>query len=216
MKDTGHGFVRAAVWGVCLLACTWLSLYAAESGVRPATPGAGTLADIRGAKSSHQLIPGDRVSVRVLQDADLNAEVMVDVDGNLNLQLLGDVRVVGLTLAAATKRIRDAYEKDYIYEPVISLSIVEYGKKRFTVIGAVNQPGDFLYRANQTVNILQAVGIAGGYSPKADPRKITVKRKVNGEEKVFKLDGRAMAREKDTVVFKIESNDIVSVGESIF
>ena len=164
----------------------------------------------------HRIIPGDRLEVKVAQDADLNSVVLVDLTGKVQLPLIGLVSVSGLQVDEAAERVRLAYQKDYIIEPTVTVSVSEYGQRRFTVIGRVNKPGDFLFRANKTVNVLQAIAIAGGYSPDADPRKITVKRKVDGREKVFRLNGREMASGQDVKVFDLQTGDIVSVGESLF
>ena len=200
-----------------ILSASVVALYAAES--LPSVVGnlsANALFEDEDQSESHRIISGDRLDVRVLQDADLDRIVMVDLQGRIQLSLIGGVKVAGLSVESATKKIRDAYQVDYIIDPTVSLSIVEYGKKRFTVIGAVKRPGDYLIRANQSINILQAIAIAGGYSAQADSRKITVKRTVAGKEIVQKVNGRNMAKESDVAVFKVFSNDIISVGQSLF
>ena len=164
----------------------------------------------------HRIIPGDRLDVKVAQDADLNTVALVDLAGMIRLQLIGNVAVGGLTTEEASEKVRLAYQKDYIIDPTISISIDTYGQQRFTVIGRVNRAGDFLFRANKSVNVLQAIAIAGGYSAEADPRKITVKRKVNGREEVYRLNGKEMAARQGVEVFAIKSGDIVTVGESLF
>ena len=202
--------------GCLVMALLLLVISVSASGAKAALSPADDVESGEREVRVHRIIPGDRLEVKVAQDADLNSVVLVDLTGKVQLPLIGTVSVSGLQVDEAAERVRLAYQKDYIIEPTVTVSVSEYGQRRFTVIGRGNKPGDFLFRANKTVNVLQAIAIAGGYSPDADPRKITVKRKVDGREKVFRLNGREMASGQDVKVFALQTGDIVSVSESLF
>ena len=64
--------------------------------------------------------------------------------------------------------------------------------------------------------LLQAIGMAGGYTRIADPGKIILKRITNGREQVFKLNGKKMAGNGATASFVVMPEDIITIGESIF
>jgi polysaccharide export outer membrane protein len=66
------------------------------------------------------------------------------------------------------------------------------------------------------MRLLQAIGMAGGYTRIADPGKITLKRTVNGKEGVFKLNAKRMASGDATSEFEVLPGDVITVGESLF
>jgi polysaccharide export outer membrane protein len=66
------------------------------------------------------------------------------------------------------------------------------------------------------MTLLQAIGMAGGYTRIGDPSKITLKRKSDGKESLLKLNAKRMAGEGASSTFEILPGDIITVGESIF
>jgi polysaccharide export outer membrane protein len=73
------------------------------------------------------------------------------------------------------------------------------------VYGEVNRPGNF--RLEQTMSVMQAVAVAGGYTLRASHRSITIQRR-NADGTTLKLSA------KPTDVLK--ENDVVYVEESLF
>ena len=71
-------------------------------------------------------------------------------------------------------------------------------------------------QGSNSITLLQAIGMAGGYTKIADPSNVTVKRKEGGGERVLKFNAKRMARGDDNNVFTIKSGDVISVGESLF
>jgi protein involved in polysaccharide export with SLBB domain len=104
--------------------------------------------------------PGDRLEVAVLGETELPAPVRVDESGAILAPLLGAVEVGGLTIAAATARLREAYvARGMLRDPQVSISLSE-GRPYF-VGGDVREPGAFPSRPMMTVE--EAVALAGGY-----------------------------------------------------
>jgi hypothetical protein len=71
-------------------------------------------------------------------------------------------------------------------------------------------PGD------ETVNLLQAISMAGGYTRLGTGRGVSVQRGVGEQKKVFTLNADSMAKDKDVKVFEIEPDDTITIGEKIF
>jgi polysaccharide export outer membrane protein len=69
---------------------------------------------------------------------------------------------------------------------------------------------------NEDVTLLQAIGMAGGYTRLAEPANVTVKRIENGAESLMKLNAKRMARGGTSAAFKIRPGDVISVPESMF
>lgn len=119
-------------------------------------------------------------------------------------------------MSVAAASIRAVLAKDYVVDPQVTLTIVEYAKRRFTVLGQVQRGGTLLYPENETLTLLQAIGLAGGYTKIADPGKITLKRHADGKDSVFKLNAKSMARGTAERDFKVLPGDTITVGESMF
>jgi protein involved in polysaccharide export with SLBB domain len=164
----------------------------------------------------YQLRCGDLIEVKVYGEDDLATRVRLNEIGTVDLPLLPGVGLTGHTQTQACERIRQLYMKDYLVDPLISLTILEYGKSKVTVLGQVRTPGVYLFPANERLNLLQAIALAGGYTRIGEPGKIVIKRAQNGKENVIKVDGRAMAKEEGYKMFEIQPDDMISIGESFW
>ncbi|MDE2021182.1 MAG: hypothetical protein KGJ13_12675, partial [Patescibacteria group bacterium] len=68
----------------------------------------------------------------------------------------------------------------------------------------------------QDVTVLQAIGMAGGYTRVANPSKVTLMRRIDGKEQTFHLNARRMASGSTESVFKVLPGDVITVAESLF
>ena len=84
------------------------------------------------------------------------------------------------------------------------------------MLGQVQRPGTFEFPGDDTVNLLQAISMAGGYTRLGSPGKVTVQRGEGADKKIFKLDADSMAKDRNVTVFEIEPDDTISIGEKIF
>jgi polysaccharide export outer membrane protein len=98
----------------------------------------------------------------------------------------------------------------------VTLSVAEYAKRRFVVLGQVQRPGPYELPGDKPTSLLQAIAIAGGYTRIGSPRKVTVQRLVDGDQRIFKLDAEAMAKESNARMFEILPEDTITVGEKLF
>jgi len=119
-------------------------------------------------------------------------------------------------LEQATAKIRDMYDKDYLVNPKVTIQVDQLAVLRFTVLGQVQRPGSFEFPPNESLNLLEGLAMAGGYTRLAAPSKVTLQRNVNGELKVFHLDADAMARDKTNKPFQLLPDDTVTVEERVF
>ena len=148
-----------------------------------------------------------------LESAHAVVQARVARDGSITLPLLGTISIGSNTVEQAIGLIRDGLAKDYLVNPQVSLSIVEYAKRRFTVLGQVNRPGTYEMPGDDQLNLLQAIAMAGGYTRIGAPNKITVQRVVSDETKIFKLNAESMAKNKGEKPFEILQEDTITVGE---
>lgn len=164
----------------------------------------------------YRLAPNDLVEVKVYLEPDLDAKGVVDEFGCINLPLLGAVKVAGKTPAEAANLIKALYEKDYLTQANVNLTVVEFAKRQFTVLGQVQKPGVFEYPALRPVTILEAIGLAGGFTRLANQSNVMVQRYENGVVRIFKIDVKQMLNNPKQQPFFILPDDVVTVGESAF
>jgi len=169
-----------------------------------------------GTESNYVLSANDLVKLTVFQENDLETTVRISKDGTVTFPLIGAVKIGGHSPQDAAKTVRDLLAKDYLVNPQVNLTVMEYSKRRFIVLGQVQRPGAYEMPDRDSVRLLQAIGMAGGYTRIADPSKITLKRTVSGKETLLKLNAKRMANGDVNSEFEVQPGDVISVGESLF
>lgn len=167
------------------------------------------------ASDDYRLSSNDVVNIKVFQEEELETTARIAKNGMITMPLIKNALIGGLTRQEAEHRV-EAQLKEFLVRPQVTVRIVEYTKRRITVLGHVNDPGAIELPAEGSIDLLEAIGMAGGYSRIANPAKITVKRKVNGRETTIKLDGKKMARDEGSERFEIQAGDMITVGERMF
>jgi protein involved in polysaccharide export with SLBB domain len=166
--------------------------------------------------ANYKLSANDLLDFRVFQEPELDGVIRVSGDGTAIFPLIGAVPVVGKTVTAATEEIKARYRDGYLVYPQVSLTVRTYAQKLFTVLGQVQRPGSYDMKGSDEITLLQAIGMAGGYTKIANPGRVTVKRQQDGGERVIKLDAKRMARGDDSASFYIKPGDVITVAESLF
>lgn len=184
----------------------------------PAATTAGNAANSLSIPSGYQLRANDQIAVEVFGEDDLRAAVRLSGDGAASLPLLGAVRLGGLTLSQATARITELYGRDYLVNPKVNVSLIGYARQRFTILGQVNRPGSYEMPegAAGTMDILEAVALAGGYTRIAAPERISIRRRGPNGDEVIRVNAKRLAKQVGGGGFNIQPGDTITVGESIF
>lgn len=163
---------------------------------------------------SHVLAASEMVAIKVFGEPDLDTTVRIPDDGRITFPLIGEVTLAGKSVQEATKQIRDRLEARFLVNPQVSISVTEPAKRLFTILGQVQHPGTYRFPDRQSLDLLQVIGIAGGYTRLADPGRITVKRKADG--KVYKVNGAKLAKDTGAESFVVGAGDLITVGERLF
>jgi len=166
--------------------------------------------------ANYRISADDLIDFHVFQEPDLDAVIRVSGDGKAQFPLVGSVSIGGQSIADAVNLLQARYRDGYLVNPQINLTIRAYAKKRFTVLGQVQKPGSYTIEGSEEITLLQAVGMAGGYTRIADPGNITVKRRADGKEAVLKFNAKKMARGTTDTSFIIRPGDVITIAESIF
>jgi polysaccharide export outer membrane protein len=163
----------------------------------------------------YQLAPSDVVEIRVFQEDDLLTKTRIASDGTITFPLVGVLKIGGQTVEQAAGMIKDLLAKDYLVNPQISVTVLEYSKRRFTVLGQVARPGPYEFPNEGTVDLVEAIGMAGGPTRIAS-NKAMVSRMKDGVKEVSRHDYKAMSKGKNAQPFEILPDDTITVEESIF
>ena len=194
-----------------------LSALLAGLGRAPAEPATNAVAaGPSAAETEYRLHPGDTIEVRIYGEDDLTSKVRLSENGGVVLPLLVAIEVGGKTIGQARDCIRDAYRKDFLVNPVVTVFIVEYGNSKISVLGQVRNPGIYQFPANERLNLLQAIALAGGYTRIGEPSKVTIKRTINGRLSIVRLNAGAMAEKEKNEIVEVRPDDVITIGETIF
>jgi len=180
----------------------------------PATAQPAALpAGLGAANGDYILKSGDTLDMVIYREPDLSIRSRIGKDGMIQLPLLGEIKLAGMTVRNATTLIRNRYNADYLVDPEVYLNIAAYNANKFTIIGQVNKPGAYEFSGSEPLGMLEAIGMAGGFTRIADRGHVIVKRREGNSVRTMKINAKKLA---DTGVdrFEIQSGDVINVGES--
>ena len=129
--------------------------------------------------------PGDVLEVSVWKEESLTKLRTVLPDGKITFPLIGEVTAGGRTVAELKKEIETRLAR-FVPDPVLSVGVQQMNSLMIYVVGRVNNPGRFVL--NTTVDVLQALAMAGGLNSFASRGQIKVFRKQDGKTKIFDFD----------------------------
>ena len=165
--------------------------------------------------STYELSPYDVIDVSVYGEEDLHTRTRLGSDGSALLPLIGNISLSGLTVIQANELIKKRYaDGGFVKDPHILLTVLEYRKSTFSILGQVNRPGIYEIPEGSHVSIVDAILLAGGFTRIADQNGVKVKRLVKGKATVFKVKAGAMADSADVSPFEIKPGDVIKVNES--
>jgi protein involved in polysaccharide export with SLBB domain len=163
--------------------------------------------------SDTTLGPGDVFSVEVFGEKDLSGKFRVSGKGTIDYPLIGSIQVRGLTPPAVSKLITRRLSEGYMKTPSVSVFVEAYNSKKISVFGQVRKPGTFNYVDN--MSIIEAITLAGGFTPLAAKNKISVTRTADGKSRRFTIPVEEIG-EGTASNYLVRAGDIVFVPERVF
>jgi len=165
---------------------------------------------------TYVLAPNDVVQINVYQEDDLETKARIGQDGTISFPLIGVVPIGGKTVEQAGALIKEKLDKDYLVNPQVTLIVAEYSKRRFTVLGQVQKPGSFEIPSEESVTLLEAIAMAGGYTRLADRGRVKVTRITGDKTVTVTVDTKRESNDAETMSFQILPEDTVTVPERFF
>lgn len=169
---------------------------------------------------NYQIQPGDVLRVEVLEDPSLNRDVLVAPDGRISIPLAGSVRVKGMTLSQAQRRVTTGLASGFSARPNVLVSLLklrdpppkaETKPLGIYVIGEVKKPG--LIEVAHGTTLLQLLSQAGGVTDFAAIKRIQLRRQATeGHETVYKFNYKDVLDGRSNVgVSKVHDGDVIVV-----
>mgnify|MGYP001828049689 CR=1 FL=1 len=118
---------------------------------------------------------GDVLRISVWGNRQLSGPVSVRPDGQITLQLVGEIQAAGRTPSEIQQEVARRLVRYIEGEPNVTVTVAEVNSYRVYVVGRVNQPGEFT--PDTPVTVLQALALARGLNEYADPNHIVVVRR---------------------------------------
>jgi len=107
----------------------------------------------------------------------------LDQDGYINFSFIDKVKVGGLSVGEARKRLQNTIN-EYFKEATVIVKLVYY---KVAVLGEVGAPGYFSIESKQ-VNILQAISEAGGINTFGNREEIVLVRQTSNGSRLYNID----------------------------
>ena len=170
----------------------------------------------------HTLALADRVRIVVYQEDDLASLTRIDARGKINLPLIGEIAIGGMTVVDAQTAIENAYKDGrYLRNPQVTVSVEEYAPREVSIQGRVRNPGRYTLPIESTLTVVELVTKAGGIDDIGKGSAVTVTRIApDGTKKVFTVDVDSIIRGKrdtkiDDTTLLLQPGDIVYVPERL-
>jgi polysaccharide export outer membrane protein len=138
----------------------------------------------------------------------LTLDLVVRPDGKISMPLIQDVVAEGRTAAELADTIHQRLLV-FIKDPQVSVIVLQVNAPKYYVIGNVAKPGTYSLRGETSV--LQALALAGGFTPFASTRSIKLIRNTSGKQEVRKVNYNDMIDEGGEGNYLLKSGDTIVV-----
>jgi len=164
-------------------------------------------AEIAADNDQYVIGPEDVLYIHVWKEEALTKTVPVRMDGMISLPLIQEVKAAGLT-PLQFKEVLTRKLKEFIENPIVSVTVTEANSYKVFVTGLVKNPG--VYRLRSETTVIQLIPMAGGFTDWANQKKILIVRKEDGREKRITVNFKRIVAGKDP-----GSNIILKAGDTI-
>ena len=165
-----------------------------------------------------KLDKGDRLSYRIVEERAPAITLVVNDAGDLDVPLIGHIRVTGKTCKQLAEQIKPLLEKEYYYKATVVIGLETHSERsigKVYVMGLARLPGGMDIPAGETLTLSKAIARAQGFADYADKERVRLfRRGENGQmEAIIVNVGEIIDKgllDKDPVVLP---NDTVIIPE---
>ena len=185
--------------------CVAIALMLNSTACAASSPGPAPAAEAApGSGDEYTLAPGDKIRVIVFGEETLTGEYVITSGGNLSFPLIGNLRATDKTVEQLQVAVAAALNDGYVNNPRVSIQVISF--RPFYILGEVSRPGEYPVSTGLTVQ--QAIASAGGYTYRANLKRVYIKRANATDERLYDV------RTNTNIV--IRAGDTIRVSERHF
>jgi polysaccharide biosynthesis/export protein len=156
---------------------------------------------------NYSIAPEDVLTIDVWKEPEISRTVPVRRDGKISLPLLNDLQAAGLTPTQLGAEIVEKLRATIVH-PQVTVIVAQMTSLRVYILGQVTRAGAYPLVPDMTV--MQALSIAGGFTPYANLKKIYVMRSENGASKIYPMNYKEVISGRKT-----QQNIPLKAGDTI-
>lgn len=165
---------------------------------------------VGGGTGDYRIGPKDLLEIRVFEIPELNLERRVSDAGTLDLPLLGQFSVWGLTADEVRDTLQRLLTAKYVNRANVSVVIKEFANKPVSVLGAVQRPGSL--NVSGRWDLLQAISAAGGLGSDAGKKIFVLRHADNGLSDRLEIATAELFRKSNPIWnIPIYPSDVVNI-----
>lgn len=135
-------------------------------------------------------------------------EYTVRADGNVDLPIVGEVQVLGMTLEECEDTLQSLYATDF-QDPYVNVKM-KLTNQRVIVFPGGGSDAQVVPLTNTNVTLMEAIALAGGIADRGKADNIKLMRLENGVRKVYLIDLSTIDGLKYTDLI-VQSNDYIYI-----
>lgn len=168
------------------------------------------------APTDYILQQSDLLRVQVYQEPELMREIRVTQEYTISLPLIGTVDVRNKSVRQMEEIVRQLYDRDFLVNPQITITVLEYAQRTVQVLGQVNNSGAIPFPPEQKMSLLDAISRAGGFTRLAERRKVQLTRTDEaGRTETFLINADDLIKGNSGDQWYLKKGDTVFVPERI-
>ncbi len=159
---------------------------------------------------NYTLGPSDELQVSLYGVQEFNASIPVSAEGKISIQYVGDILVSGMTIEAATQKIKSAMSRVYSTlasgQSQLSVTLGSIRTIKVTIIGG-KQPGN--YSVSSLATVYNALHLAGGPGKNGSYRNIEL---IRNNKVVAKIDlYKFLVNGDQSANVGLKDNDVIRI-----
>ena len=131
---------------------------------------------------------------------------LVDVNGFINLPVLGKVKIGGLKKSEALTHLKSLLDV-YLKDPIITMQFMNY---KITVLGEVARPGSYTIN-NERITLMEALGLGGDMTVFGRRDNVLLIRENSGGSKAFVRIDLNLTDLLSSPYYYLQQNDVLYV-----
>ncbi len=194
-----------------LLVWVFLALSACSAKIYNTVPLGSPGSVVPAVQEEYKICVGDKLSIKMFYNPELNQDVAVRPDGRITLQLVNEIKVVGITPAKLSEQLTEGYAKYLAQSPEISVIVNSSAGYKVFVGGEVGAVG--VKELTGPTTVLGAVMMSGGFKDTSDKNQVIVVRKDENNRPIYiSLDIEKVMNGKDPAQdIYVQSYDMIVV-----